>query len=123
MVPLRLSRSLIWKRPSTRRSKQCFRETEGSVTATTLVGSRPTVASPSGSGMVESFEGPAITSSLGRNQVSHSVAELDITARTELHSPLSGFPISERLASLSIQIANRALRIVLAACAKISQQL
>ena len=75
-VPFRLSRSLIWNRPSSRRSKQCFRETEGSMTATKLAGSRPIVASPSGSGMVESFEGPAITSSLGRNQVSRSVQNL-----------------------------------------------
>jgi hypothetical protein len=35
--------------------------------ATTLVGSRPMVASLSGRGMVEFFEGPAVTNSLGRN--------------------------------------------------------
>ena len=38
------------------------------MTATVLVGSRPIVASASGRGIVESLEGPAITSSLGRNQ-------------------------------------------------------
>jgi hypothetical protein len=42
--------------------------------ATTLVGSRPMVASPFGSGMVEFFEGPAVTNSLGRNsRVPYSV--------------------------------------------------
>ena len=49
-------------------NKQCFRETDGSTIATTFAGSRPIVASPSGNGMVRSFEGPAITSSLGRCQ-------------------------------------------------------
>jgi hypothetical protein len=33
------------------------------------VGSRPTVASRSGSEMVEFFEGPAVTNNLGRNSV------------------------------------------------------
>ena len=87
-VPLRLSRSLIWNRPSSsRRSRQCFRETDGSTTATTLCGSRPSVASPSGNGMVASLEGPAITRSLGRNQVSQLRCRFLITARAQMHDP------------------------------------
>jgi hypothetical protein len=73
--------------------------------ATTLAGSRPIVASPSGSGMVWSFEGPAVTNSLGRNQVSKSFVQgTSITARPEMHDPSSGFSISEQLVGLSLWI-------------------
>lgn len=65
------------------------------------------MASPSGNGMVESFEGPAITKSLGRNRSLPFRAELLITERAEMHVPREPFLISERLVRLSDQIAFR----------------
>ncbi|MFZ0950421.1 MAG: hypothetical protein WAN19_20000, partial [Candidatus Sulfotelmatobacter sp.] len=54
------------------RTTQCLRETEGSVTATAFEASRPMVISPSDKGIVESFNGPDSTTSLGR-KASHPV--------------------------------------------------
>ena len=65
-VPLRLSRSRTWNSPFSPRNAQCFRETDGSMTATLFVASLPIVTSPSGRGIVESFKGPESTKSLGR---------------------------------------------------------
>src|ERR1700689_1724621 len=69
-VPLRLSRSRTRNLPSCRLTKQCFRETEGSVTAIPFDASRPMVSSSSERGIVESFRGPESTRSLGR-KLSH----------------------------------------------------
>ncbi len=71
-VPLRLPKSRTWNFPSCPRTTQCLRETEGSVTATAFEASRPMVISPSDKGIVESFNGPESTTSLGR-KASHPV--------------------------------------------------
>src|SRR6266404_34494 len=65
-VPLRLSRSRTRNLPSCTLSRQCFRETDGSMIAIPFDASLPTVTSPSDRGIVESFKGPESTSSLGR---------------------------------------------------------
>ena len=55
--------------------------------------------------MVESFEGPAITNNRGRNQGLPLRAEFLSQLQAEMHSLPEPFPISERLVSLSDQIA------------------
>jgi hypothetical protein len=87
-----------------------LRDTDGSTTATALVGSRPSVDSPAGNGIVESVKGPAVTSSLGSNQCPPlRVVELLITERAEMHAPLHPFLISERITRLSNRIVPASL--------------
>ena len=102
-VPLRLSRSRTRNFPSRQLSKQCFRETEGSVIAIPFDASRPIVISSSDSGIVESFRGPESTSSLGRKLL--HLAPLLITLPPQIPSPTQLVPLSEQIGLLSGRIA------------------
>src|ERR1700722_11598397 len=79
------------------------------MTGTAHVGSRPRVASPSGNGMVESFIGPAIASSLGCNQALRLRADFLITAEAELQPASFDLRMSERLI-LGIRTVSRTIR-------------
>jgi len=70
----------------------------------------PTVASPSGNGMLNLFKGPAMARSLGCNQGLPLRADFLIIDLGEMHARSNTFPISEQLVELSNQIAFRTTR-------------
>jgi hypothetical protein len=66
-----------------------------------FVASRPSVTSPSGSGIVESFSGPAIARSLGYKEVPPSLVQLSYHSFQRIASLQSLCPLSEQFRSLS----------------------
>src|ERR1039458_10439276 len=96
-VPLRLSRSRTRNLPSCQLTKQCFRETEGSVTAIPFDASRPMVIDREGRGIVESFKGPESTRSLGRNFLTSRPFLSQFSPKFIPEVKLFHYPISEQI--------------------------